>query len=132
MNETTHCVGGHHSKKPEDDEDCCNSPQHGLLSRAKQFTGNATDGCSATGECYSNGRTITTLRQVEQAIEDCRKVLQLNPYHYAAMIGLGHCHLEINDLFESLYWFRQALETYPDLEPVRVQVRRLEQAIQEP
>ena len=44
---------------------------------------------------------------------------------------LGHCHLEINDLRESLHWFRQALETYPDLEPVRVQVRRLEQAIQE-
>lgn len=71
------------------------------------------------------------LDEVAAAIEDCRKVLQLNRYHYAAMIGLGHCHLELGDLLESLFWFRTALETYPDLEPVRVQVRRLEIAIQE-
>ena len=68
---------------------------------------------------------------IVESIEDCRRVLQLNHFHYAAMIGLGHCHLELGDLLESLYWFRAALETYPDLEPVRVQVRRLEIAIQE-
>jgi tetratricopeptide (TPR) repeat protein len=71
------------------------------------------------------------LGEIPASIEDCRRVLQLNRYHYAAMIGLGHCHLELGDLLESLHWFRSALETYPDLEPVRVQVRRLEIAIQE-
>lgn len=71
------------------------------------------------------------LDEITSAIEDCKKVLQLNHFHYAAMIGLGHCHLELGDLMESLFWFRKALETYPDLEPVRVQVRRLEIAIQE-
>ena len=71
------------------------------------------------------------LDSVAESIEDCRRVLQLNHFHYAAMIGLGHCHLELGDLLESLFWFRSALETYPDLEPVRVQVRRLEIAIQE-
>ena len=71
------------------------------------------------------------LDSIVESIEDCRRVLQLNHFHYAAMIGLGHCHLELGDLLESLYWFRSALETYPDLEPVRVQVRRLEIAIQE-
>lgn len=68
---------------------------------------------------------------VAESIEDCRRVLQLNRFHYAAMIGLGHCHLELGDLLESLQWFRAALRTYPDLEPVRVQIRRLEIAIQE-
>lgn len=71
------------------------------------------------------------LDEIADAIEDCRRVLQLNQYHYAAMIGLGHCHLELGDLLESLFWFRSALTTYPDLEPVRMQVRRLEIAIQE-
>lgn len=80
---------------------------------------------------HQRSLALFNLAKIEQAIDDCRQVLQLNPYHYAAMIGLGHCHLETNDLRESLYWFRQALETYPDLEPVRVQVHRLEQAIQE-
>ncbi len=71
------------------------------------------------------------LDEIAESIEDCRRVLQLNHYHYAAMIGLGHCNLELGDLLESLFWFRCALDTYPDLEPVRVQVRRLEIAIQE-
>ncbi len=71
------------------------------------------------------------LDEIADSIEDCRRVLQLNQFHYAAMIGLGHCNLELGDLLESLFWFRCALDTYPDLEPVRVQVRRLEIAIQE-
>lgn len=67
---------------------------------------------------------------LEYAIDDCRQALKLNRYHYAAMIGLGHCHLELGDLLESLFWFRRALDIYPDLEPVRIQVRRLEKTIQ--
>ncbi len=67
----------------------------------------------------------------EPAMEDCRKVLKRNPYHYQAMIGLGHCHLELGELLEALFWFRQAVDVYPDLEPVRLQIRRLEKAIQE-
>ncbi len=67
---------------------------------------------------------------LEYAIDDCRQALKLNKYHYAAMIGLGHCHLELGDLLESLFWFRRSLDIYPDLEPVRIQVRRLEKTIQ--
>lgn len=68
---------------------------------------------------------------IELSIDDCRQALRLNPYHYSAMVGLGHCHLELGDLLESLFWFRQALDVYPDLEAVRLQIRRLEKAIQE-
>ncbi len=31
------------------------------------------------------------------------------------MIGLGHCNLELNDLLESLFWFRCGLDTIPIL-----------------
>ncbi|HAC92472.1 MAG TPA: hypothetical protein DCF63_17860, partial [Planctomycetaceae bacterium] len=68
--------------------------------------------------------------QVQQAIDDCLQVLKMNRFHYAAMVGLGHCYMELGDLVKSLYWFRQALDVYPDLEPIRVQVSRLEKAIQ--
>ncbi len=68
---------------------------------------------------------------IEHAIADCRQVLKLDEFHYAAMVGLGHCHLELGDLLEALFWFRRAVDAYPDLEQVRLQVRRLEQAIQE-
>ncbi|MEC8557374.1 MAG: hypothetical protein VXZ82_20420 [Planctomycetota bacterium] len=68
---------------------------------------------------------------IELAIEDCHQVLKLNEFHYGAMVGLGHCHLELGDLLEALNWFRNALIVFPDLEPVRMQVRQLEKAIQE-
>ena len=71
------------------------------------------------------------LDRIDLAIEDCLLTLKLNSFHYAAMVGLGHCYLERGDLVESLFWFRQAVDIYPDLEPVRVQIRKLEKAIQE-
>ena len=99
---------------------------------AVKLSSELLDSNSQFAEAYhQRSLALFHVDEITAAIEDCKKVLQLNHFHYAAMIGLGHCHLELGDLLESLYWFRQALETYPDLEPVRVQVRRLEIAIQE-
>lgn len=80
---------------------------------------------------HQRSLALFQLDSIDQAIEDCRKALKLNSYHYAAMIGLGHCHAERGDLLEALFWFRQAVDVYPDLEPVRVQIRRLEKTIQD-
>ncbi len=68
---------------------------------------------------------------VVNSIQDCLDCLKLNRYHYAAMVGLGYCYLELEDLMQALYWFRQALDVYPDIEPVRLQIMRLESSIQE-
>ncbi len=80
---------------------------------------------------HQRSLALFQIDSVEHAIADCRQALKLNGFHYAAMIGLGHCHLELGDLLESLFWFRRALDVYPDLEPVRMQVAKLEKAIQE-
>lgn len=80
---------------------------------------------------HQRSLALFQLDSIEHAIEDCRQVLKMNEFHYAAMVGLGHCHLELGDLLEALFWFRRALDVYPDLEPIRVQVLRLEKAIQE-
>lgn len=104
----------------------------GDYTQAVQLASELIDSNHAFAEAYhQRSLALFHLDEVAAAIEDCRSVLKLNPYHYAAMIGLGHCNLELGDLLESLFWFRSALETYPDLEAVRVQVRRLEIAIQE-
>lgn len=90
------------------------------------------DGAGGLAEAYhQRSLALFQMDSIEYAVEDCRQVLKLNEFHYAAMVGLGHCHLELGDLMEALFWFRRSLEVYPDLEPVRVQVRRLEKAIQE-
>lgn len=90
------------------------------------------DGPGGSAEVYhQRSLAFFQLDSIEHAIDDCRQTLNLNPYHYGAMVGLGHCHLELGDMLEALSWFRKALAVFPDLEPVRLQVRRLEKAIQE-
>lgn len=71
------------------------------------------------------------LRDFERSIDDCRRVLKLSRFHYGAWIGMGHCLLENGDVWGALDSFRMALSIYPDLEPVRLQIRTLERSLQE-
>ena len=104
----------------------------GNFERSVDLATQLIDTTGGTAETYhQRSLALFQLDAISQAIDDCRQSLRLNPFHYAAMVGLGHCHLELGDLLESLFWFRQALDVYPDLETVRMQVRRLEKAIQE-
>ena len=107
----------------------CNECGH--FERTIELTQEVIDQGVALKYITSGSLARYQLDHIQLAIEDCRQVLGLNRYHYAAMVGLGHCHLELGDLVAALHWFRQALEVYPDLEPIRVQVTRLEKAIQE-
>ena len=67
--------------------------------------------------------------QYVQSARDCRQTLRLNPFHFGAAIGQGHCQLEFHDPWGALRSFRRALEICPDLDNVRQQARYLEQAL---
>lgn len=71
------------------------------------------------------------LRDFDRSIDDCRRVLKLCRFHYGAWIGMGHCLLENGDVWGALDSFRKAIAIYPDLEPVRLQIRTLERSLQE-
>jgi tetratricopeptide (TPR) repeat protein len=71
------------------------------------------------------------LGQIAAAIEDCNACLSLSSYHYMAYIGLGQCRLALDEPQAALDAFRRALSIYPDLETVRLQVRRLERMLRE-
>lgn len=108
------------------------SNECGTFERSVDLATGLIDGKFGTAEVFhQRSLALFQLDSLEHAIQDCRQVLELNPFHYGAMVGLGHCHLELGDLLEALFWFRRALATFPDLEPVRIQVKRLEKAIQE-
>lgn len=49
----------------------------------------------------------------EQSKQDCQKVIQLIPYHFGALHGLGLCLLALGDYREAIAAFRQALEIQP-------------------
>jgi len=90
------------------------------------------DGAPRYLEAY-NQRALALfhLRDFDRSIDDCRRVLQISRYHYGAWIGMGHCLLENGDVWGALDSFRMALSIYPDLEPVRLQIRNLERSLQE-
>jgi tetratricopeptide (TPR) repeat protein len=80
-----------------------------------------------------NQRAIAhfSLKHYEEAIDDCRQALEINPYHFAAAAGMGQAQLERGDHAAALESFRRALRLNPDLEAVRVQVARLVRLIEE-
>ncbi|HEY9879154.1 MAG TPA: tetratricopeptide repeat protein [Leptolyngbyaceae cyanobacterium] len=47
------------------------------------------------------------------AIADCQRVLDLIPYHFGALHGLGLCHAALNNYVAAIQAFRQALEVQP-------------------
>lgn len=48
-----------------------------------------------------------------QSEADCRKTLELNPYHFGAISGMGQCLLRTNRLKEAANTYRRALKLQP-------------------
>lgn len=69
--------------------------------------------------------------KIRLAVQDCKRCIELAPFHYMAYVGLGQCYLEISEPRQALHYFRTALAIYPDLDAVRVQVKRLERMFRE-
>ena len=61
----------------------------------------------------------------QNAIEDGNIVLDLNPYHFGAAIGLGHAYKKLNDTESAVFYFQKALEINPNLESIRRHIERM-------
>lgn len=68
--------------------------------------------------------------QYERSANDCHQALELNPYHFGAAVGMGHCYLELSDGFAALECFRRAVKLNPSMEDVRAQVEYLERQLE--
>jgi len=49
----------------------------------------------------------------EEAIVDCQRVVDLVPYHFGALHGLGLCYASTGQYSEAIQAFRRALEVQP-------------------
>ncbi len=63
-----------------------------------------------------------------ESAADCRRVLELNPYHFGALSGLGQCQLRLRERAEAIRTFRRALELQPYSDGLRETVAELEAA----
>jgi tetratricopeptide (TPR) repeat protein len=92
-----------------------------LIARAPDFA-----------EAY-NQRAILHYRQGrhDRSLLDCERVLRLNPLHFGAQAGMGHCYLHLRKHRAALKAFRAALRIHPRLDGVAETVRTLENALGE-
>jgi tetratricopeptide (TPR) repeat protein len=83
-------------------------------------------------EAY-NQRAIARwkLGRLGESIEDCKRVLERNPYHIGALSGMGQCHWRLGQQQEALNAFRRAARLQPRNENLREQVQALEQFVAE-
>lgn len=83
-------------------------------------------------EAY-NQRAIMYFRQkkYDRSIADCQKALELNPYHFGALAGLGQCYMQIRKNRAALKAFRAALRLNPHMDGVAETIRALESALGE-
>ena len=70
------------------------------------------------------------LGRFEDAANDCHQTLELNPYHFGALVGMGHCYLHLEEPVAALESFRRAIVLHPDLEEIRGRIERLERALE--
>jgi tetratricopeptide (TPR) repeat protein len=83
-------------------------------------------------EAY-NQRAILAFRKkhYERSVADCEKVLELNPVHFGAQVGMAQCYLQMRKHKAALKAFRGALRIHPHIEGVADTIRALEDALGE-
>jgi len=81
-----------------------------------------------------NQRAIVRLLQdhYAQAIEDGRQVLQLNPYHFGAMAGLGHSYAAQGRFPQAIHMYHAALQVHPRMKGIPELIQQISQCIPRP
>ena len=67
--------------------------------------------------------------EYDRAAEDCKQALRLNPLHFGAMAGLGHCYASSERLAGALEAYRAALAIHPRLEGIRQSIDCLHECL---
>lgn len=69
--------------------------------------------------------------QYDKSLEDCDEVLKRNPYHFGALSGYGHIHVEFRLLEQAIDYFQRALKINPNMGSIARLIERLEQQIKD-
>jgi tetratricopeptide (TPR) repeat protein len=85
------------------------------------------DSAPGFAEAY-NERAIAhfSVGRLDKSAEDCRRVLERNPYHFGALDGLARCQLGLEQRAEAIRTFRRALVLQPHSDDLREIITRLE------
>lgn len=61
----------------------------------------------------------------DRSIADCEQAIALNPNHFGALAGMGHCYLKRNEFMAALAAYERALAINPRMAGIRRTVEQL-------
>lgn len=71
------------------------------------------------------------LEEWQKSIDDCQKTVELNPYHFGALAGMGHCYIRLGDLKAAMQAYQRALEINPNLYEIADTLLRIQEALRQ-
>ncbi|TWT43978.1 Tetratricopeptide repeat protein [Phycisphaerae bacterium RAS1] len=75
------------------------------------------------------GLSQCVLMRLHDSLTAYREALRLNPFHFSAAAGMGHCYIELSDFRRALHAYKRALKIYPRLEGIPGAVATLERKL---
>ena len=83
-------------------------------------------------EAYNQRAVYHFLRgDYARSINDCEKVMRLNPCHFGAASGMGQCFMKLKKLRAALRIYRRANRINPKLDGIREAIQSLERMLGE-
>jgi len=77
-------------------------------------------------EGYNKRATVYYLMQeFERSIADIHATLELNPFHFGALSGMGLCYLGLEDPRKALEWFERAVAINPNLDSIQHYIEQI-------
>ncbi|MEL6158347.1 MAG: tetratricopeptide repeat protein [Cyanobacteria bacterium J06623_5] len=88
--------------------------ESGLTDRAEELLSAVIKAQPDFAEAWNRRAVLHyTQQNYWQAIADCQKVIELVPYHFGALHGLGLSHRAVGNFTAAIQSFRQALAVQP-------------------
>ena len=69
--------------------------------------------------------------ELSKSIEDCKKTVELSPFHFGALAGMGQCYLKLGDLAAAMDAFQRALEINPNLYAIERIILEIQSMLQQ-
>ncbi len=90
----------------------------------------AIEACPKFAEAYNQRAIVHYLQEHwARSIEDCRMTIELMPFHFGALAGMGHCYAHLGKLRRAIRCYEKALAVNPHLSCVTQAIGELKRRV---